>query len=142
MAKKPKEKNVIAHIEAQAERQALDRAVKTFSLALTKYELVHLRDVLSVTLPSTNTTVSQALATLEKRALIEGCLWQKVQAVCKAASIPLSNKAPDYVIAAVGQPSMCVFRLATDPSEAETKEILLNEKTEEAILMSPASRKV
>jgi hypothetical protein len=46
------------------------------------------------------------------------------------------------VMAAVGQPSMCVFRLATDPSEAETKEILLNEKTEEAILMSPASRKV
>ena len=114
---KPKKKTAEKTVSLDA--SVPDKTVKSFPLALTRYELLHLRDLFSVALPNANMTVSQSLASLERRTLVEGHLWQKIQSACREAKIQLSEKAPDYVIVTMGQPQMGVFQLATDPDEAE-----------------------
>lgn len=98
-----------------------DKVVKTFEVSLTRFDLIHLRDLFSVILPNAEETVSQSLASLEKRNLVEANLWQKIQAACRTAKVQLLDKAPDYVIVTVGQPVMGVFQLATDPDEQDEK---------------------
>jgi hypothetical protein len=93
---------------------------KTYDLRLTKYELLHLRDLFSVILPSeSKKTMSQSLAELENRALIESLLWNKISAACEAADIPLNEAAPDYVVAPTSPPPMTVFQLASEPATEE-----------------------
>jgi hypothetical protein len=92
------------------------RKRKTFTLRLSKFELIHLRDLFSVILATeTKQTVSQALAQVEERSLIESRLWQRVVKACKEAGIPLDDDAPDFVVAAAASPPVGVFRLATAP---------------------------
>lgn len=88
---------------------------KTFDLKLTKAELIHLRDVLSVVLPpDVNTTLSQQLAELENRTPIESMLWKKVYESCKVAGLPLDEEAPDYIIAPAGSPTLKVFHMSVE----------------------------
>ena len=89
---------------------------KTHQLRLTKFELLHLRDLMSVCLPPEGKqTLSEALSTLENRQLIEALLWKKISAACSEAGLPTGEEAPDYVVATVGIPSIGVFHLASDP---------------------------
>lgn len=95
---------------------------KTYRLKLTKFELIHLRDLLSITLPpALEQTVSQALAVAEDRPLIEARLWSKVARACSDAELPLDDAAPDFVCAAAAAPPVGVFRLAQEPSDTEEK---------------------
>ena len=100
-----------------------DRKRKTFELRLTRFELIHLRDLLSVSLaPDMASTVSQALAASEERTMVEARLWKTVVAACKEADVPLDAEAPDFVVAAdvvQVRPNVGVFRLASDPAEVE-----------------------
>jgi hypothetical protein len=92
----------------------------TFTLKLTRFEVLHLRDLFSVALPpEAQQTVSQALAALEERELIEAKLWGKLVLLCQEAKLPLDNGAPDFVCAAASAPPVGVFRLAHDPQQAE-----------------------
>lgn len=92
---------------------------KTFDLRLTKFELVHLRDLFSVLLPlDLKQTVSQMLAATEDRSMVEARFWQKIAAACAAAEIPLDDGAPDFICAAASAPPIGVFRLAHDPDES------------------------
>lgn len=94
------------------------RKRKTFPLRLTKYELLHLRDLFSVVLATeTQQTVSQGLAAAEDRSLIESRLWLRVARACSEADIPLDDDAPDFVCAASSAPSVGVFRIAHEPNE-------------------------
>lgn len=89
---------------------------KLHSVRLTKYELLHLRDLFSVLLPPEGTqTLSQALAALEGRTLIESLLWRKVSAACEAVEIPTGDEAPDFVIAPSASPPLALFQLSSDP---------------------------
>jgi hypothetical protein len=96
---------------------------RTFSLRLTLFELLHLRDLFSILLPpEVKQTVSQALAAAEDREIVEAKLWQKVSNMCRAAALPLDDAAPDFVCAASAAPPVSVFRLAHEPAEeAENK---------------------
>lgn len=95
---------------------------QTFKLSLTKYELLHIRDLFSITLPpEAKKTISQALADLEQRSMVESMLWNKIVSMCIDAKLPVSNDAPDYVIAPTAPPPMAVFQLAPEP-EALTAE--------------------
>lgn len=104
---------------------------KTYQAKFTKYELLHLRDILSVVLPpDMKTTVSQALAEAENRSHIEHAVWTKISNLCKEAGLPIEDDAPDYIIAATNTPPLGVFQVSSDPPEGESidaiKEIIEN----------------
>jgi hypothetical protein len=88
---------------------------KTFDLCLTKFELLHVRDMLSVLLPPNGTeTLSQSLAHLEGRDVIESMLWNKVSTLCETAGLPVDAEAPDYIIAPTSAPTLGVFHVNHD----------------------------
>jgi len=95
------------------------RKRKTFNLRLSKYELLHLRDLFGVLLSTeARQTVSQALAQAEERTIIESRLWQRIAAACKEAGLPMDEDAPDFICAAmVSNPPVGVFRVAHEPNE-------------------------
>ena len=91
---------------------------KTYELRLTKFELLHVRDLLSVALPpDVKKTLSQALAELENRILVETSLWNKVSDLCEVAGLPTGDDAPDYVVAPSSAPPLDVFQLASEPPD-------------------------
>lgn len=95
---------------------------KTYELRLTKYELLHLRDMFSIFLPSGDKTLSQSLAEVESRPMVESAVWRKVAEACTAAELPLGDEAPDYVIASIGTPALGVFQIASEPSEEDQQQ--------------------
>lgn len=99
------------------------RKRKTFQLRLSKFELIHLRDLFSVILATeAKQTVSQALAQSENRSLVESRLWQRLVQALKEADVPLDDEAPDFVVAASASPPVGVFRLATAPDGEDEEE--------------------
>ena len=98
----------------------LSKKRKTFELRLTKFELIHLRDLFSVGLPpDLKQTISQALAALEDRTYVEAKFWQKIVSLCSEAELPLDADAPDFVVAASAAPPCGVFKLASEPNESD-----------------------
>ena len=96
----------------------------TFELNLTKFELLHLRDLMSVLLPPDGAeTLSQSLASVEDRMLIESMLWDKVSNLCKQAKLPLDSEAPDYIIAPTSPPPMGVFQVNQDVQHPRGKRL-------------------
>ena len=96
------------------------KRLKTYDFTLTKFELLHLRDIMSVSLPPNGEkTVSQAIAELENRTVVEGFLWRKLCELCDKANLPVGDEAPDYIVAPSGVPPMGVFMLANEPPEEE-----------------------
>jgi hypothetical protein len=96
---------------------------KTYELCLTKFELLHLRDLMGVLLPPDGAeTLSRSLAALEGRSLIETKLWEKVVSLCSDADLPLDAEAPDYIIAPTSSPSLGVFQIAQEDEEGEQVE--------------------
>lgn len=106
---------------------------KTFDLTMTKHELLHLRDLMSLMLPPNGEkTVSQVLAELENRNLIESLLWDKVTKLCSNANLPLNNEAPDYIVAPIGPPPMGIFHVNHDVEQPATPEVgFISDETEE-----------
>jgi hypothetical protein len=93
---------------------------KTFAVRLTRFELLHLRDLFSIMLPTDlKQTVSQALALAEERPMVEARLWQKLVEAIGQAGLPTGHEAPDFVCAASTVPSVGVFRMATEPAPQE-----------------------
>jgi len=100
------------------ENQTTEHAIKKqsiFELSLTKFELLHLRDLMGILLPPDGgQTVSQSLASAEDRSLIESMLWDKVVKLCTSAKLPMESEAPDYIIAPTAPPPMGVFQINQD----------------------------
>jgi len=98
------------------DKEALLKPKKTFSLKLSLAELVHLRDLFSISLPvDLKSTVSQSLASGQGRQLVETKLWNKIVGLCKEGSIPLDEEAPDFIITVTSPPELGVFEVAPDP---------------------------
>jgi hypothetical protein len=98
----------------------VEKKRKTYELRLTKMELVHLRDLFSVLLPpAAEKTLSQALAELAGRTVIESLLWQKIGIAAESADIPMGDDAPDYIAAPSSTPAISVFQIAAEPQEEE-----------------------
>lgn len=101
------------------------KKVKTSKLNLTKFELVHLRDLFSVlTPPEMKETLSQKLAVTQNRVLIEAKLWQKIVKSCEENDIPLGDDAPDFVVSLASTPNIGVYELSHDENQSsdETEE--------------------
>jgi len=94
----------------------MEKRVLTYDMKLSKLELVHLRDLMSVHIPTDDSycTMSSVLADAEDRVLVEEELWKKVTAACKLANIALEESAPDYVVAPIAPPPMTVCRVQQD----------------------------
>lgn len=96
---------------------------KTYDLRLTKYELLHLRDLFGVVLPpDASKTLSQALAELEGRSLVESKLWSKLANLIEESGLPSGDDAPDYVVAPASTPPITVFQISADPEGEDESE--------------------
>lgn len=100
------------------EKKPKDPPVKrqsVFDLRLTKFELLHLRDLMGVLLPPDGAqTISQALASVEERSLIESKLWEKLAELCNKAELPLDSEAPDFIVAPTGPTPLGIFQVNHD----------------------------
>jgi len=106
-----------------SDKQPFLKKRKTFELRLTKFELVHLRDLFGVVLPPEGKkTLSQSLAEVENRSMTETLLWNKISDACELASIPMNEDAPDFIVAPSGPPPISVFQLASEPSDDEDEQ--------------------
>ena len=104
--------------------EELHRKRKTFTVKLSKFELLHLRDLFSVMLPpEMKDTLSQRLASGQDRSLIEAKLWTKISTLCEEAGIPVGEDAPDFVVAASSAPSISVFEMSHDPDQLPVEEV-------------------
>jgi len=93
---------------------------KVFTLKLSKHELVHLRDLFSISLPvDLKTTVSQALALNQDRQMVETKLWNKIVALCQESNIPLDEESPDFVVTVTAAPPLGVFEVVSEDSQEE-----------------------
>jgi hypothetical protein len=93
----------------------MEKRIAKFELTLTRSELLHIRDLMSVIIPShEGLTVSEALAEAEGRTLIDVALWEKVSCACGIADLALEGDAPDYVISPTSIPMMGIFRVQDD----------------------------
>lgn len=102
---------------------------KTHDLRLTKFELLHLRDLFSVVLgPDAKRTVSQTLAEAESRPMVETFLWKKLSALLEKAEVPTGDDAPDFVVASTETPHLSVFQLATEPTSQQDKSEIFQEE--------------
>jgi len=79
-----------------------------FKVELTKLELEHLRDVLSVFL-SASQTVSLQLASAKGVEHVDASLWEKTVNACQAAEIGLEDDAPTYVVTLAEAPQLGIF---------------------------------
>ena len=85
--------------------------LKTSLLELSRVELTHLRDLMSILLPSGDRFVSQALADTENRVYDEQTLWLKVRALCQSDGINVDQSAPDFVVESLAPPMMGVVQV-------------------------------
>lgn len=117
--------------KAQKNKEPKIKRNQIFEIVLTKYELLHLRDLMGILMPPDGQqTLSQALAVAEDRALIESMLWEKLTNACKLAKLPLADEAPDYIIAPITTPALGVFQVnheLEDENEEEGEGFLPDE---------------
>lgn len=114
---------------------------KTVDLTLSKFELLHIRDLMSVMLPSDGQkTMSHLLAALENRQVIETMLWDKISKACEGCNIPIGDKAPDYLVAATGMTPLGVFQIASDPTEKRGSDEHQNDQTDISDLFKDRKR--
>ena len=138
-AKKAKMKKVATKSTKKRKTQTTEKdpdvkKQSVFSLNLTRFELLHLRDLMGVLLPPTGAqTLSQALASAEDRSLIESLLWEKLSKLCVDAELPVDAEAPDYIIAPTAPPPLGVFQINQDLSSEGAQKVgfLPHEEEEE-----------
>lgn len=120
MKKTTKKSKSSLPVAATKEKKPKEPQVKrqnVFNLKLTKFELLHLRDLMGILLPPDGSqTLSQALASAEERSLIESMLWEKLSKLCNEANLPLDEDAPDYIVSAIAPAPLGVFQVNHDPS--------------------------
>jgi hypothetical protein len=85
---------------------------KNTTIELSNTELEHLRNVMSIILPSEDgVTVSAALARLTKMPKAEASLWKKLVAACKSSGVNLETRAPDFAVVPTAPPPMDIILL-------------------------------
>lgn len=93
----------------------IEKRISKIELILTKAELIHIRDLMSIILPSDGQeTLSEALASVEGRKNVDESLWKKIHNACQTNDIAIEDDAPDYIIAPISTPMMNVFRIQTE----------------------------
>ena len=103
-------------------KDALLKPKRSFTLKLGLAELIHLRDLFSISLPvDLKTTVSQSLAAAQGRRVVETKLWNKVVSLCKEGAVPLDEEAPDFIVTVTAPPELGVFEVAPEFVENDSQ---------------------
>ncbi len=117
---------VVTNLDAVKEKTPKDPPVKrqsVFDLRLTRFELLHLRDLMGILLPPDGAqTISQALACVEERSLIESILWEKLSKLCSEAKLPLDEEAPDFIVSTAGPTPLGIFQVNHDLASNKSPE--------------------
>jgi len=104
-------------------KSVVKKELETFEVRLTKPELEHLRDVMSVLIPDEDVprSISIVLANAKNAAEAEQLLWQKIVKVCELANVDLEDDVPNYMVTPVTIPAMsiCQVEFNSDDSEEE-----------------------
>ena len=112
-----------------SEETSVDKENEVYQLMLTRHQLLHLRDLMSVLIATpTIVTVSQALAITGERQCVESTLWENIAALCVEAKLATGANAPDYVVSLAAPPTLGVFEVDSEGSGNEEEE---NENEEE-----------
>jgi hypothetical protein len=105
--------------DPEAMLKSLMRRNRHMTLRITPAELVHLRDVLSMTYPDMSKTLSQDLARQTNSEDIEASLWGKVERLLQEIGLPTGDDAPDYVVTAAAPPVLGIYRVQHDEASGE-----------------------
>lgn len=88
---------------------------KSIELKLTKAELEHIRDMLSVMVAKDrHKTLSMLLSEHKNTMAQEARLWRKVEEVCKENGVAIGAKAPDYLVGVLNKPKFAMITLPSD----------------------------
>ena len=88
------------------------RTKRSTNLKLTKAELEHLRDIMSVmAVKDRNKTLSVLLAEHKGTKNHESKLWKKVEEACQELDIEIGEQAPDYLVGVVNNPEIAMVTL-------------------------------
>lgn len=90
---------------------------KLYKIKLTKFELIHLRDLFNLTLPHATSTISQVLAQNENRYRTEAKFWHKIVELCLDANVPLGDEAPAYAIKQFATPDFRLVQVQHNESQ-------------------------
>lgn len=103
-----------------SKEEGRDVKLSTYPVNLTRFELIHLRDMFSVKLPpSMDVTLSEALAESQRRPLVETKLWQKLARACTKAGVPIEDEAPDFTILPSAPCPLGVYQVEADDDQIE-----------------------
>lgn len=84
---------------------------KLNTIKLSTTELMHVRDLMSVLLPSGLSSVSKQLAEIENRTAEEESLWIKVFDACAESGLVAGVSAPDHAVVVIGPSDIAVVPL-------------------------------
>ena len=116
-AQAQKKKSAAQNTKKVAEAVAI-APVRTAVLKFTQGELVHLRDLFGILLPSAaSQPLSQALAVRAGRQVLEARLWRKLAKACESMNIPMGDDAPDFTVAVDSVPSIGIFQVDADEQD-------------------------
>lgn len=88
---------------------------KSIELKLTKAELEHIRDLMSVMVAKDRQkTLSMLLAEHKNTSTQESRLWRKVEDCCKENGVAIGSKAPDYLVGVLNKPKFAMITLPSD----------------------------
>jgi hypothetical protein len=87
------------------------KRMKLNVLKFTNTELVHLRDLFGIMLPSEGKSLSTVLSHLEGRPTCESKLWAKIENALGKAGLPVGDEAPDFAVTFAEVPNLTVTPL-------------------------------
>jgi hypothetical protein len=88
---------------------------KSIELKLTRAELEHIRDMMSVMVAKTRTkTLSVLLSEHKNSTGQEARLWKKILELCDENSITVGKDAPDYLVGVINNPTFAMITLPSD----------------------------
>lgn len=89
-----------------------EKLVEVVNVTMTKAELQFVRDLFGILLPPDGQkTVSESLAEMTGRKILEKRLWQKVYNACVESKVAVGDTVPDYIVVTTSQPEMAIGML-------------------------------
>lgn len=99
-------------MKKKQEKKKKELKAKVITLQLTTNQLIHLRDLMSVSLPpDKDLSVSRSLSLSQKRELDELNLWSQICSLCEEANIAIGDKAPSFIVSITNVPPMGIFEV-------------------------------
>lgn len=102
----------------KAAKKKSSKPEPTYVLNVTKDELAHIRNLMSVLLPPAGEVkLGESLAeACEMDESVDSSLWDKIWALCSEAGVDVGDEAPDFIVAHV-DPTLRVYQVTLEEEE-------------------------